>query len=218
MNRFAPCCLLLFGLSLGSAQTVEFRDVLGQLQQRYGSAETVSGQFRQSYSAPGIEQVESGVFFMKKPGLMRWEYRLPESKLFVADGRNTYLYTPADRQVMVHPVVPADLRGTPLQILLGEDELSSVFRAVTETEFTPTQEGAVMLRLVSTEAQSDYEYVVVECDAETIELRRIIIRELTGNFSEFVFSHLKTNVKLSNKQFRFKPPKGVEVIHIDERD
>ncbi len=48
-------------------------------------------------------------------------------------------------------------------------------------------------------------------------MRRIVIREQTGSVSEFLLTNLQTNVRVDNRQFEFKIPKGVEVIRLDEK-
>jgi outer membrane lipoprotein carrier protein len=154
---------------------------------------------------------------MKKPGLMRWEYSQPEVKLFVADGRSTYLYTPEDRQVLVRPFSDADLRSTPLQFLLGQGDVSKSFGASWEKEVAPRIDGTLVLRLTPRAAQPDYAFLVLELDQLTFELRRFVIRELTASTSEFILTDLATNVKLDDGQFKFKIPKGVEVVHVEDK-
>jgi outer membrane lipoprotein carrier protein len=188
------------------------------LQQRYAAVNTVSANFRQTYRAPGVEQVESGALWMKKPGLMRWEYRDPEIKLFVADGRDMYLYTPGERQVMVSHFGENELRSTPLQFLLGQGDINKSFDVSVEAELKPAVPGTVLLRLVPRSSQRDYAYVVLEFDEKAYDLRRIVIREKSGNSSEFFLTNLETNVKIDNKQFQFKIPKGVEVVRLEEKD
>ena len=87
-TRFAPTgFLLLFILLIPFLQAYasDAETALEEMQRRYASVETISGSFRLTYSDFGIEQVESGEFWLKKPAFMRWEYRYPEEKLFVAD-------------------------------------------------------------------------------------------------------------------------------------
>lgn len=155
---------------------------------------------------------------MKKPGLMRWEYAEPEKKLFVADGRNTYLYIPEDRQVVVSRFSPRELRSTPLQFLLGQGDLLKSFASTWEHEFKPRTVGSLLLRLVPQTPQADYAFVIVECDAQTSDLRRLVIRELTGNTSEFILTDVVTNTTLNSGQFKFKIPKGVEVINVEDKE
>jgi chaperone LolA len=191
--------------------------VVAGLQKRYASVSTVTAEFRQNYRAPGVDQVESGELWMKKPGLMRWEYRDPETKLFIADGHDTYLYVPEDRQVMVRRFSTSEMHSTPLQFLLGQGNIAASYEVSLETELKPTLQGTVLLRLMPRAPELDYNYIVLELNATTYDVRRIVIRERTGNTSEFQLTNLKTNVRVDDKQFRFKIPKGVEVIHLDEK-
>jgi len=64
----AIVCLLTFFCALAYPQ--DLAKAISGLERRYASAETVSGNFEQTYRAPGIDQVQSGVFWLKKPGLM----------------------------------------------------------------------------------------------------------------------------------------------------
>ena len=191
--------------------------LIERLQQRYSSVQSVAARFTQTYRAPGVEQVESGEMFMKKPGLMRWEYNVPEIKLFITDEKSSYLYTPEDRQVLVSSFSAADLRSTPLQFLLGQGKIASSFTYSLEEKDKAKAQGTVLIRLTPRSQQAEYDYVLIECDEKTVELKRLVIYELTGSSSEFVFSHLVTNPKLDNSKFRFKIPKGVEVVQIDDK-
>ncbi len=203
---------LVSTLAQGAATVVAAR-----VQQRYAAVSTVSADFRQNYHAPGIDMEESGTFWMKKPGLMRWEYRNPESKLFISDGRQTYLYTPADRQVMVSRFSASELHSTPLEFLLGRGDILKSFRVSIEPEDKPRAEGTFLLRLVPIDPDPSYAYFVLECDSRTFDLRRIVVREGTGNTSEFLLTNLQTNLRTDNIRFDFKIPKGVEVIRVDEK-
>jgi len=75
----------------------------------------------------------------------------------------------------------------------------------------------VMVRLTPKAPDLDYSYLVLEIDSRTFDLRRIAIRERTGNLSEFAFTEMRTNVKINDNRFRFQMPKGVEVIELDEK-
>ena len=188
-----------------------------RLQQRYASVTSVAGDFQQNYHAPGVDISESGAFWMRKPGLMRWEYRDPETKLFVSDGHETYLYRPEDRQVLVSRFSPSELHSTPLEFLLGRGEILKSFKVSDETQIRPRIAGDVLLRLEPVEADPSYAYFVLECDPKNSDLRRIVIRENAGNTSEFILTNLQANVQVDNKRFEFKIPKGVEVIRVDEK-
>jgi outer membrane lipoprotein carrier protein len=211
----------LFGLCLTLPAIPQSDDsltstVLG-LQNRYAAVKGLTADFRQNYRGPGVDQTESGRLWMKKPGLMRWEYKVPEEKLFIADGRDTYLYTPADRQVLVQSFSAEDLHNTPLRFLLGQGEILKSFTASWESEFSPKLAGTRIFRLTPLASEAEYTFLVLECDATNHDLRRLIIREPTGNTSEFYFANIVTDAKLDKGQFQFKAPKGTEVIRLDEK-
>ena len=73
----------------------------------------------------------------------------------------------------------------------------------------------VLARLVPRSAESDYLFLVLEIDPSTFDLRRLIVRERTGNTSEFLFRGLVTNPKTDPNLFRFTIPKGVAVVRQD---
>ncbi len=211
------CLLIAACFPLFSGQESASQAVAG-LQKRYTAVNTVKADFQQVYRAPGVEQIESGVFWMKKPGLMRWEYRDPEPKLFIADGHNTYLYQPEDRQVMVSSFSASEMHSTPLQFLLGQGNIAANFDVSLETETKPKMQGSIMLHLRPRTPEPDYSHLVLELDAKTCDVKRIIIHEPTGNTSEFLLTNLETNVKVKDSQFRFQIPKGVEVIRLEEKN
>ncbi|HTY64487.1 MAG TPA: outer membrane lipoprotein chaperone LolA [Acidobacteriota bacterium] len=212
--------LLVFTLCLRcttmNSFSADLDAVVAGLQQRYASVTTMTGSFRQIFRAPGIEQIESGVFRMKRPGLMRWEYRQPEEKLFIADGREAHLYVPQDRQVTVQPFSASDLRGTPLEFLLGGADILNSFVVSWENSFKPVSEQVLLIRLTPRRGQSEYAFLVLELDPKNYDLRRITIHEHGGNTSEFILSNMTANAKIDNREFQFKPPKGTEIIRMEE--
>ena len=194
----------------------DVNEVVAGLQKRYASAITLSAQFEQTYRGPGIVQVESGTLWMKKPGLMRWEYRVPETKLFISNGRDSYLYTPAERQVMVQSFGASERLSMPLEFLLGEGNIAKSFTASWEVESSPKLDGTYLLRLVPRVEEQGYAYLDLEVGQKDYDLRRMVIRETSGNTSEFLLSNVMLNPKVDSKQFEFTIPNGVEVIRRDE--
>jgi outer membrane lipoprotein carrier protein len=207
-----------FLLSPADSFSADLDSAIAGLQKRYASVETVAGSFRQTFRAPGIDQVESGVFRMKKPCLMRWEYRQPEEKLFIADGRDAFLYVPRDRQVTIQPFSSADMRDTPLELLLGQADIKRNYVASWETGLKPEVERTLLIRLTPRRNNGEYESLILEIDQTTYDLRRIVMRESGGNTSEFLLTNVTTNAKLSSSDFQFKPPKGVEKVQMKNEE
>lgn len=199
-----------------AAYSVDPAMMVSGLEKRYASVETASGSFRQTYRAPGMDQEESGVFLLKKPGFMRWEYKTPEEKLFVADGRECFLYVPLDHQVTVYPLTAADVRSTPLAFLLGGVVVTQKYSIFPESEYKPAFGHTSLIRLKPLKYEEEYLFLVLELDASTFDIRRVVIREHSGNTSEFFLTNVVTNIKVKSKDFQFKPPKGVEVVRLNQ--
>jgi outer membrane lipoprotein carrier protein len=211
------CCLLAtaYCLLLNTAFALDLTAVVSGLQHRYASVETVSGNFQQTYHGPGLDQSQSGVFWLKRPALMRWEYRSPDDQLFVANGREAFLYVPSDRQVTIQPLSASDLHNTPLELLMGASDINRNFAISWEQEFKPKTERAALIRLTPRAHEPAYQYLVLELDPIAFDLRRIVVCEHTGNTMEFLLSNVNTNTRIDAKQFQFKLPKGVEIIRLD---
>src|SRR5437660_770954 len=98
--------------------------------EHYNQLRSLEAEFTEIYQGSGIERTESGTLWLKKPGKMRWEYRSPEEKLFVGDGRDAWLYLPAARQVRKSSMRNLDDLRSPLAFLLGKAKLEKELQAL----------------------------------------------------------------------------------------
>src|SRR5262245_13784294 len=162
---------------------------------------------------------EKGRLQVKKPGKMRWEYTAPEAKTFVSDGLKMYSYVPADKQVLVSPVSPADEAQTPSLFLAGKGSLTRDFTAslVPPPAGVPA-DASRALKLVPKTRQQDYDEMVLVVDRETLALRGLVTVDGQGGKSTFSFANLKENAGLTDKDFVFKIPRGVDVVSTSARN
>ena len=208
--------LLCSALCHGQPQTEDLDTAVKRLEQRYEAVDTVRGDYRQTYRGPGIEQVESGKFWLKKPGLMRLECHEPEEKLFVADGRESFHYVPLDHQVYVQPLTTSELRNSPLGLLLGSEDIHKKYIFSWEEDIKPKFDNTLLIRLNSRQTDPGYSFVVLEIDRKDSMLKRILIGEESGNTSEYVFTDVAVNTRIKSDRFRFKVPKGIRIIEMTE--
>jgi outer membrane lipoprotein carrier protein len=166
----------------------------------------LTARFVQSYRSGvlGREVVERGTLSIKKPGRMRWEYKEPEKKLFVSDGKQFFFYVPADRQVIVKD--QAGEQGIPAFLLAGQGILEQ-FEVFPEAPLA----GRERLRLVPRKPDPDVERIYLDVDAEA-RVRGIEVWDVQGGHSRFQFEDVKENVGLPDAQFKFEVPRGVEVV------
>jgi outer membrane lipoprotein carrier protein len=176
-----------------------------KVQAHHERVKDLKARFIQTYASGllGREVVERGTVAIKRPDRMLWKYEKPEEKLFVSDGRTSYFYVPADRQVIVHGA--AGERGVALQLLSGRSDLLGQFQ-IFAVKDSPRQ-----LRLVPRVADADTREIVLTADG----VGRIVgleIEDLQGNRSSFRFEAVQENVGLADRMFEFKVPPGVEVV------
>ena len=143
---------------------------------------------------------------IKRPGRMRWEYKDPERKLFISDGRTFYFYVPADKQVIVSE--QDQQRSLAARLLYGKGGLAEEFEASLDE---PLEEGVVRLRLVPRREQPDVEQAFVDVEPSG-RIRAILLEDVQGNRTRFRFEGVRENTGLKDELFRFEVPKGVEVI------
>jgi outer membrane lipoprotein carrier protein len=145
---------------------------------------------------------------VKKPGKMRWDYKSPEPKVFVSDGRRIYLHVPADNQVIVSPVPSEDQATTAVLFLVGKGNLTRDF-TVSHAEGAAPETYA--LRLQPRIPETDYDWLQVVVDRKTLQIRSLTAADREGGRSTFQFTNFKENLGLSDKTFAFKIPRGADV-------
>jgi outer membrane lipoprotein carrier protein len=219
MFRAATVLLALCLLpAVPGAQTRPAPDgVARALQQRYQGIRDFAADFVHSYRGGVLrtQTTERGTVVIKKPGRMRWVYTSPEKKEFISDGRKVYSYLPQDRQVMVTDVPSDDQATTPALFLAGKGDIGRDFSAA-YAETSPA--GTTALTLTPRRPEAEYEYLVVAVDPVTLQIRALTTRDRQGGDSTLTFNNLKENQGISDKEFAFRIPRGVDVITDDTRN
>jgi outer membrane lipoprotein carrier protein len=190
------------------------QDLAQSLQRRYDTIKDFSADFVHTYRGGVLrkEIVERGHLLVKKPGKMRWDYAAPNEKLFVSDGVKLYSYIPADKQVFVGSVQPDDQITTPTMFLTGKGNLVRDFSSSFVEPAAGMPPGTRALKLVPKTPQRDYDWLILEIARETLELRGLVTVDAQGGQSTFSFTNLQENAGLSDKDFTFKMPRGVDVV------
>ena len=200
------------------AQTRPAPDALARsLQQRYQGIHDFSADFVHNYRGGVLrtQTTERGNVKIKKPGRMRWVYAAPEKKEFVSDGLKVYSYLPQDKQVMVAAMPSDDQATTPALFLTGKGDISRDFTAAyaeTSPAGTTMPAGTTALKLTPRRSEPEYEYLVVAIDPATLQIRALTTRDRQGGDSTLIFTNLKENQGISDKEFAFRIPRGVDVI------
>ncbi len=182
--------------------------LLTRVEQRYNGAATLQLRFEQQYRGGGQPtRTENGILFLKKPGRMRWEYRHPEGKLFVSDGRDGWFYSPAMNQVEKSPMKTSEDLRAPLAFLMGRLDFRRDFR-----DFQSAAEGEVTrVTGVPKSAKSPYREVVFWVGVAA-QLEQVRVLGQDGAVMHFRFTEERRGVAIEEDLFRFRVPAGAELV------
>jgi outer membrane lipoprotein carrier protein len=211
------CALAAVAAPRAADQTAS--ELAAALQKKYDSIKDFSADFTHAYEGGVLRKqiTERGHLLVKKPGKMRWDYSAPEQKQFVSDGAKMYSYLPQDKQVIVSTVPPEDEAGTPALFLAGKGSLTRDFTASLTDAPGNSPAGSRALKLVPKTKQREYDWLVLVVDPATFTIRGLVTTDAQGGKSSFSFTNLKENVGLTDKEFAFKIPRGVDVITASSR-
>jgi outer membrane lipoprotein carrier protein len=214
MRAFALAALAVWlaPVALGSQSNRPAPDALAHaVQQRYNTVRDFSADFVHTYKGGVLRKqaTEQGTVVIKKPGRMRWVYTAPEKKTFVSDGVKVYSYIPQDRQVIVSSLPKDDEAPTAVLFLAGKGNVTRDFTA-SYAEGAPP--GTTALKLVPKKAERDYDALVLYLDPATLQIRALATTDRQGGESTFTFTNMKENQGVSDKEFTFRIPRGVDVI------
>ena len=175
----------------------------------YKDARDLRARFTQkyTYTVYGRTQVSSGRVFFKKPGMMRWDYQKPTPKVFVADGKELWVYEPEENQAFRRKLGSSQL-PVALAFMAGTGDLRQEFNITVQAN-APSH---FTLELVPKLNEGDYKKVILTVDRSTYAVQTSTVVDAVGNINRVEFIGMKTNIGLKDQGFNFSPPAGVRVI------
>ena len=183
------------------------RTLAAKVDAHYNHLQSFQAGYAEHYTGMGIDRTETGMLLLKKPGRMRWSYDSPAGKLFVLDGKFAYFYTPGDAQAQRIPAKQLDDLRSPLRFLLGHTELEKELPGLTiapdGSNFTLTGVPKGMEQRIHALS------LTVNTDGV---IQRIRLEETDGAVTEFTFNGIHENVPVSDRDFTFLAPAGVEIV------
>jgi outer membrane lipoprotein carrier protein len=153
---------------------------------------------------------ERGKFYFKKPDLMRWEYEEPEKKVWLYKDGNFLFYIPEDNQLIRSSQSKEKYESEILAILSGQKSLRDNY----QIEFNPfpTDEPKAWQLKLTPKVEGEHSFILLEINEKSWLIQKAVFLDWAGNKTEFHFSQIKTDVRLSPKVFELKVPRDCEVI------
>jgi outer membrane lipoprotein carrier protein len=219
-TRHLACALLFVMLAVACASAQESlpddnarltSQLIERIEARYGRMRGLAAEFEQRYSAPGRERErrERGRLVLQRPRRMRWEYDPKPGKLFIVNGRDVWLYIPADREATHADLNSVSDARFPFLFLLGQTNLRREFRSITLVESNAQGETRT-LQLVPRNSSAGLREIFLEVYPDG-RMMKVTLVENGGAMSEVTLSNVRENFVAPPEAFEFRPPPGVTV-------
>ncbi|MCL9684333.1 outer membrane lipoprotein chaperone LolA [Legionella maioricensis] len=200
MKKLILSLLLAFSGSVFSQTSGEL------LQTKLNAIRSMTADFKQVVKAKQREvSRSSGTMALERPGRFRWQTKQPMEQLVVADGKKMWVYDVDLEQVTVKKQEKG-LGGTAALFLSGYDD--TVAR---DFDVTQKNEGTtITFNLKSKSVKANFQRIKLIFTADN--LTGLELHDQLGQTTTVKLSQIKSNPKLAEKLFQFKPPKGVDVV------
>jgi len=196
----------------------DIHSVARAVDDHYNRLQSLEAEFNEIYQAPGVQRNESGTLWLKKPGKMRWEYRSPQNKLFVADGRDTWFYLPEEKQVHKSSLRRLEDVRSPVAFLLGKTKLEKELQNLSFAPQVRAENASdAMIRGVPKGLEGRIRQILLEVTPEH-RIARILIDGQDDSITEYRLLGQRENVPVAEAKFRFQPPAGTEIVNEEMGD
>ncbi len=185
-----------------------------KVEKRYaGQGFTARFDQKATLKAMEITDTAFGKVFIKRPGMMRWEYEAPEKQIIITDSNTLWMYRPDDNQVMTGnaPTYFGDGKGASF--------LSDI--KVIRKNFVVTLEkknnlGYHILKLVPKEKKYDIAAIYLSISKTTSDVAQIVTYNSYGDETLIEMSEFQFNQNLDDAMFSFTIPEGTDILQLEE--
>lgn len=196
------------GDSFTCVQELKDTSLLGRVQQMYQQTKSIEATFiQESYlAALDISERARGKVYFQQPGMMSWNYEIPNGQKFIVKDQVAHYFQPETNTLLIEHLPEILLSQLPVSFLLGAGELSKSFEV---TRACKTIDG-VLLQLKPLKGDSN----LTGCDLlvnSDYRLNGVKILDTQGNTTTILLSEVRYNNALQEDLFRLTPPKGTDI-------
>jgi outer membrane lipoprotein carrier protein len=190
---------------------------LSRVDDRYAKTQDLQGTFTQETIIEGFETgfESTGRFYLKKPGLLRWDYLEPSKEHIYVDGDQVMMYVPEHQQVVKGTLTQISASKGPLALLLGVGKLSKQFTVLESAEASSDSQKIPDVTLIPKpdgDTAPTIKKILLQLFTDSYLIQTITIFETSGNISRVHFDHIQVNQGLATNLLKFTLPPDVVVV------
>ncbi|WP_299188448.1 outer membrane lipoprotein chaperone LolA [uncultured Psychrobacter sp.] len=146
-----------------------------------------------------------GSMSVQRPNNFRWETKSPSEQLIVANGNSMWIYD-KDLEQATKQGVDSQVGNTPALLLSGDpSKIDKNFKV------TQPYENKNYYVLYPKTGDASFKNLSVSFNGGKPVM--MVLNDTLGQTTSIKFNSIKLNPSISSSQFKFTPPKGVDVIN-----
>lgn len=204
MNRYSKLMITIIISYCLSVSVVLAASSVNELESQLNSIRSMTADFEQTVTnvQGKVLQTIRGNLRLWRPGRFRWEISKPSRQTIVADGKSLYQYDQDLKQVSVKSL--RKVWGTPALFL--SESLRGLGRY-----YRVTQQGERYILHTISDKNNDFTQIELVIKGSRLLSMKMVDR--LGHNSSIKFTRVKSNIAIDPEYFRFRMPKGVDVIN-----
>lgn len=211
--RKAAIFALLIWFSMPLVSVTETQKTADQFSKKLLSFNSLKGKFKQIIKSDDqvVLQETSGVFYIQKPGLFRWEVNPPYEQLIIGNPETLWVYDPDLEQVNVQ--VQDGRSVSPSTLLSGDvDQLLKHYRVSSHSE--AGNEVFTLIPSNNTPENDEISFSFRELRIEFKQTRLAAMAIIDGlnQMTRIELVDTEKDQTLDPALFSFSPPESVDVI------
>lgn len=156
-----------------------------------------------------LQDVE-GVMLFKRPNKFRWDYLKPYQNQIISDGDRLYMYDQDLRQVSINSIAKVG-GSTPLYIIAGKNiEKYFTLKNIQSQAGDEAGQNIKWVEAIPKEEGAGFSKVMLGLTENKLSVMKIV--DAFEHITTISFKNTRYNVSLSDNDFLFKLPNGVDVV------
>ena len=209
------CAFIFSGTAaIAGERELTLNEIMDRVEKKY-DVEDFSSYFVQesTLKAMDISDVASGSIYVKRPGMMRWEYDKPDKQTITTNGEKLWVYKPDDNQVMIGKAPSFFGDGKGAGFLSDIKLIREKFEVHLEKQ---KSDHDYVLKLLPKEQTAGIAEIYLAISKITFKIKKITTRNEYDDETVIDLINSKFNLNLDKSLFHFIVPKGTDVIKMDE--
>ena len=201
--------------SSASDSAPSLEEIITGIENRY-SGEGFTARFTQqsTIKAMDITDTAEGKLFVKRPGMMRWEYEMPEEQIIITDGELLWIYRPVDNQVMIGEAPDYFGEGKGASFLSDIRKIRNNFDISIDKEKEAPEYH--ILKLIPHEKKLDLASIYLGVSKQDFQVDQVTTYNAYEDETIIRLYDNQFNQNIDDSVFTFEAPEGADVIQIEE--